>query len=825
MSLPVNIDTVNVSGTFINSDDGSPCAGTVEFIPTPCWWASSSASTTIIAQPRTIALDNSGSFELELIATDDEDLNPVDWTYRVRVRLTDCDTAYSFDMAAPLANPVIHLADVTPIYGSAGNAIIVGPPGPDGADGLPGQGVPPGGNAGDVLAKFSGTDFDSGWQPASAPGLHSATHAVGGTDPVTLAESQVTGLPATLAGKADAAATTTALAAKVDKTTTIATIAPLTGGGDLSVNRTLDVSNFGTAARGVVPASGGGTTNFLRADGTWAAPPAGGGGGITAEDAVDAVAAALVEGTGIDLAYNDVANTITITADKTEMGLTKADVGLGNVDNTSDANKPVSTATQTALNAKADLTSLAGYQPLDSDLTTIGALAPANDTVVQRKAGAWVASTPATVKTDLALTKSDVGLANVDNTSDAAKPVSTAQATAIAAKADKTTLIATTAPLTGGGDLSANRTLDISTFTATVKGAVPPPTTPTGKFLMDDGTWAAPSSSLSGVSGVFPFTYNTSTLESITGNQMRGNNATFASSTKLWISETTVDGLDVAVGLGRIKAGFQVYVQDYTSSSRYAIFNVTADSVDKGTYWEVTVTPMSSAGTIPGGKIALQSLSAAQASNLFSTTTTAPGLTPGSNAAGATSFLNGAGAWTVPAGTGVPTSRTLTTTAPLQIGGTTSADLSANRTLSILTGTSSVVGALQLATAAEVLTGTDTAKAVTSAGVAGAYTPKSIAINAQTGTTYTLVLADAGKLLTHSNAAAITVTVPPNSSVAFPVGTQITLLQTGAGKVTVAQGGGVTVNGTPSLGFRAQYSGATLIKTGTDQWYLVGDLA
>lgn len=50
--------------------------------------------------------------------------------------------------------------------------------------------------------------------------------------------------------------------------------------------------------------------------------------------------------------------------------------------------------------------------------------------------------------------------------------------------------ITTTAPLTGGGDLSANRTLDISTFTATVKGAVPPPTTATGKFLKDDGTWA-----------------------------------------------------------------------------------------------------------------------------------------------------------------------------------------------------------------------------------------------------------------------------------------------------------------------------------------------
>jgi hypothetical protein len=63
----------------------------------------------------------------------------------------------------------------------------------------------------------------------------------------------------------------------------------------------------------------------------------------------------------------------------------------------------------------------------------------------------------------------------------------------VAVKADKTTTIATTAPLTGGGDLSANRTLGIDVFTATVKGAVPPPTTVSGKVLSDNGTWVVPS--------------------------------------------------------------------------------------------------------------------------------------------------------------------------------------------------------------------------------------------------------------------------------------------------------------------------------------------
>jgi len=98
-------------------------------------------------------------------------------------------------------------------------------------------------------------------------------------------------------------------------------------------------------------------------------------------------------------------------------------------------------------------------------------------------------------------------------------------------------------------------------------------------------------------------------------------------------------------------------------------------------------------------------------------------------------------------------------------------------------------------------------------------------LNTQTGTTYTLVLTDASKLVTLNNAAAITLTIPPNSSVAFPVGTKVDLVQLGAGTVTVAEGSGVTVNATPTKDFRDQYSAASCIKIATDEWVLVGDLA
>lgn len=77
-------------------------------------------------------------------------------------------------------------------------------------------------------------------------------------------------------------------------------------------------------------------------------------------------------------------------------------------------------------------------QPIDGDLTTISALTPSNDDILQRKSGAWTNRTPAQVKTDLALTKSDVGLSNVDNTADLNKPISTATQTAITTVSDQT---------------------------------------------------------------------------------------------------------------------------------------------------------------------------------------------------------------------------------------------------------------------------------------------------------------------------------------------------------------------------------------------------
>jgi hypothetical protein len=106
-----------------------------------------------------------------------------------------------------------------------------------------------------------------------------------------------------------------------------------------------------------------------------------------------------------------------------------------------------------------------------------------------------------------------------------------------------------------------------------------------------------------------------------------------------------------------------------------------------------------------------------------------------------------------------------------------------------------------------------------------------LALNAQTGTTYTFVLTDNGKLVTASNASAQTYSIPTNASVAYPTGTQINIIQIGAGQVTInaVTSGTTTISSTGATAtapkLRAQYSSATLIKASTDLWYVVGDIA
>jgi hypothetical protein len=127
--------------------------------------------------------------------------------------------------------------------------------------------------------------------------------------------------------------------------------------------------------------------------------------------------------------------------------------------------------------------------------------------------------------------------------------------------------------------------------------------------------------------------------------------------------------------------------------------------------------------------------------------------------------------------------------------------------------------------------GTITFQDGTTQTTAATYDPN-IIVNAQTGTTYTVVAGDAQKLVTLTNSSPITVTIASNATQALPIGTQVTLSQFGTGQVTVVGASSpnpVTIVSTASTAnqpkSRVHYSTMTLIQTSTDNWLVVGDIA
>jgi hypothetical protein len=152
-----------------------------------------------------------------------------------------------------------------------------------------------------------------------------ATNTLGDpADIATVADGDVLRRSGTTLGfgailQASVTSLTTDLSGKAPTTRTISTTAPLTGGGDLSADRTLAVNTFDAAQPGVVPLSGGGATNFLRADGTWAAPSGGGGStlslaGAANVDTLEAFNSATGQTTGLSAVEANLTGTFNATA-------------------------------------------------------------------------------------------------------------------------------------------------------------------------------------------------------------------------------------------------------------------------------------------------------------------------------------------------------------------------------------------------------------------------------------------------------------------------------------------------------------------------------
>ena len=163
-------------------------------------------------------------------------------------------------------------------------------------------------------------------------------------------------------------------------------------------------------------------------------------------------------------------------------------------------------------------------------------------------------------------------------------------------------------------------------------------------------------------------------------------------------------------------------------------------------------------------------------------------------------------------------------------GGTTGQILTKNSNTDMDFVWSSEAGDISAVTVTSPITGGGTSGSV---GIGYDYAAGSkLTLQAQTGTTYTFVLSDADqKLVTASNSSAQTYSVPTNASVAFPIGTVINIIAIGTGQVTInaVTSGTTTILSNAATAaapkLRVRYSAASLMKVGTDTWYVVGDLS
>ena len=498
--------------------------------------------------------------------------------------------------------------------------------------------------------------------------------------------------------------------------------------------------------------------------------------------------------------------TLTSPVINTPTGIAKADVGLGSVDNTADTAKPVSTAQQTALDLKANLASptftgtVTVPTPIgdttaatklyvdttasttasnastaltnhEADTTNIHGIA---DTSILVTTTGTQTLTNKTITSPSGLVKGDVGLGNVDNTSDANKPVSTAGQTALDLKANLAgpTFTGTVAAvnLTLSGDLTVNgTTTTINSTTLTVDDK-----------NIELGSVASPTDSTADGGGI--------TLKGATDKTLN------------WVDATDA----------------------WTSSEDFNLLT--------GKVYEINGTSVLSSTTLGSG---------VTGSSLTSLGTIATGVWQGTligSTYGGTGVNNGSS--TITLGGNLVTSGSFATT--LTTTGTTSITLPTTGTLATLAGTETFTNKTFTSPVTNSPTLTlSTSSSTTDARLSWDSTNKKLQVgngtisldfassnvitNAQAAS-YTLVLADKDKLVEISNASANTLTVPLNSSVAFPIGTQITILQTGAGATTITATGGVTINATPGLILRAQWSSVTLIKRAENTWVALGDL-
>ena len=448
----------------------------------------------------------------------------------------------------------------------------------------------------------------------------------------------------------------------------------------------------------------------------------------------------------------------------------------------------------------------------------------ATDATTKATAAVTAAGTAADTKVSSAvaeLTKSSVGLANVDNTADASKPVSTAQASAIA-----------TAKSEAIADAAAATTSSITTHesdTTNVHGIAD-----TSLLATIAGTAAGVETHRVDTTDVHGIADTSALALTATVNSGLALKADIASPTftgsvsgitksmvGLGSADNTADADKPVSSAASIAIGLKANSASPTFTG--TVSGITKSMVDLG---NVDNTADSAKPVSTAAQTALD-LKAPLASPALTGVPTAPTAAAATNTtqvattayvrAEVAALVNSAGA-------------TLDTLGEIATALGNDANLSTTLTNAI---------ALKAPLASPTFTGTNTVAALTASGLItasasgvaftdGTQTKEGVASRTpivQKTASYTLsALTERDSLIEVSSASAVTITVPTNATLALPVGTSIDILQTGAGQVTIAGASGVTVNATPGLKLRTQWSGVTLFKRATDTWVVYGDL-
>lgn len=417
----------------------------------------------------------------------------------------------------------------------------------------------------------------------------------------------------------------------------------------------------------------------------------------------------------------------------------------------------------------------------------------------------------------------------------------------------------------------------LDTFTSALKGLAPASGGGTTNFLRADGTWAAPSG---GGTTTNALTINNSGSGAASGTTFNGSSAVTisyntigaqAASTNL----TSLSGLSyVSASFVKMTAAgtFSLDTNTYLTANQTITLsgNVTgsgttsiATTIANNVVTNAMLAQVSTAtfhGRVTAGTGNIENLTGTQATTLLDVfSSTLKGLAPASGG-GTTNFLRADGTWAAPPGGGGGGTTTFAVTFNDSGSGAASGttfDGSVARTISYNTiGANKVItsgnisptggsdGDIYLQYDVSILTGSGSAGQVTFFSSSSAVVGDSsllwdntnkiftisgllrtlVTTNRQTAS-YTLVLSDAGKTIEMNVGSANNLTVPLNSSVAFPIGTQIDAIQYGAGQTTIVATSGVTIRSQSGyLKIGVQYSAVTLIKIATNEWYCIGNL-